>query len=90
MQGGGQYMEKDVMGDIAGALEAGKDGESPFEHSYNSFTACHSGCMDNEQAFQENNGESGSKIADNQAENTTDNQVAQKEPQPEQKQEQTA
>lgn len=57
MQGGGTYMEKDIMGDIAGALELDENGESPFEHSYNSFTSCHSGCMDNKQAFQENNGQ---------------------------------
>lgn len=76
MQGGGQYMEKDVMGDIAGALEAGKDGESPFDHSYNTFTACHSGCMDNKQAFNENNGESDSKIADTKEEQKPLEQIA--------------
>jgi hypothetical protein len=75
MQGGGTYHEKDVMGDIAGALEPDKDGESPFEHSYNSFTACHSGCMDNKQAFQENNGNSNNKIADTQNETKPEEQL---------------
>ena len=51
MQGGGLYHEKDIIGDIAGALEPGKEGESPFKHSYNAFTACHSGGFDNEQTL---------------------------------------
>lgn len=51
MKGGGLYHEKDIIGDIAGALEPGKEGESPFKHSYNAFTACHSGGFDNEQTL---------------------------------------
>lgn len=57
MKGGGLYHEKDIIGDIAGALQDTQDGESPFEHSFNSFTACHSGAIDNEQALAENNGQ---------------------------------
>lgn len=59
MQGGGSYHEKDIIGDIAGALESTENGEDPFKHSYNSFTACHSGAIDNEQALAANNGQSG-------------------------------
>jgi hypothetical protein len=51
MKGGGLYHEKDIIGDIAGALEPTEDGESPFKHSYNAFTACHSGGFDNEQTL---------------------------------------
>jgi hypothetical protein len=51
MQGGGLYQERDIIGDIAGALEPGENGESAFKHSYNAFTACHSGGFDNEQTL---------------------------------------
>jgi hypothetical protein len=54
MNGGGLYHEKDVIGDIAGALEPGEYSESPFKHSYNAFTACHSGGFDNEQTLVHN------------------------------------
>ncbi len=90
MQGGGAYHEKDIIGDIAGALEKDKDGNDPFKHSYNSFTACHSGSMDNKQALAENNGqESASPQANNQ--NNSENQVTQNQANTEtQKQEQAA
>jgi hypothetical protein len=51
MKNGGTYHEKDVIGDIAGALVPDEDGTKPFVHSYNSFTACHSGSIDNEQTL---------------------------------------
>lgn len=60
-KGGGLYHEKDYIGDIAGALSRGPNGEeNPFEHSYNSVTACHSGTFDNKQTLAVNNGEIGS------------------------------
>jgi hypothetical protein len=51
MKNGGLYHEKDLVGDIAGALVPDKDGRMPFKHLYNAITACHAAAIDNKQTL---------------------------------------